>query len=105
MNATTQPGRRGPSIIESIWAEIDSLVDDIHAVDFEDDEVRMLKAQAQGLALALAILLNLYEPNAPAIGYEAQERYEARQAEAEAASVTQPEPTLKVRPRVRKKHA
>lgn len=88
---------RGPSIIERLWAELDSIMDRLMVEGLPvDPEPRMGTAglinlaedyrawgeergKAQGVAYALAMMTNPYRPDVESIKAQAVARWEARQ--------------------------
>lgn len=77
----------GPSIIEKVWAELDAETNTLMAIrgecHFETEEEQELAEEAQrglclGIAKALAIVLNPYEPDVDEIRREAMRRYKTR---------------------------
>lgn len=92
----------GRSLIEILWEELDSIMDRLmddgapepprnHNAPLSAKEAKEFcnsfaewgeeRGQAQGVAYALAIMLNPYQPNVPGVKAEAMERWEARQDE------------------------
>lgn len=75
----------GPSILESIWEQLDGVMRDLmrptmkrNIAGMPDlDEIPTLKGKALGLATALAILMNPYKVDVDAIRSEAVARYKA----------------------------
>jgi hypothetical protein len=82
----------GRSIIEILWEELDTIVDRLHA-DGKPGELKALtgrqiaeqwqaygeeRGQAQGVAYALAVLINPYAPDIEAIRAESVERRKSR---------------------------
>jgi hypothetical protein len=90
----TEP-RNGRTIVqalhEELWKELDTIVDHIMSegepvlsqADIEEYEVEAFRkygewrGQAQGVAYALAVLTNPYQPDVDKIRAEAMERWEA----------------------------
>lgn len=72
------PGLLGRSIKEMLWAELDSVMDDLMGMDLDPD-ANHLKGQALGLATSIAILVNPYGYDIDQIREEALLRWEARQ--------------------------
>jgi hypothetical protein len=69
----------GGSVREMLWAELDDVVDRIQKRVNKDKPPRLRDVgQAQGLALALAILVNPFAYDVDAIRAEAMARYDAR---------------------------
>jgi hypothetical protein len=69
----------GGSVREMLWSELDDVVDKIQRrVDRGKQPLNKHVGQAQGLALALAILVNPFAYDVDAIRVEAMARYEAR---------------------------
>lgn len=93
-NAVSTPGRTegyvvpaGPSIIEKIWAELDAQTDKMMEIrtavalagfgeePFSDAEIHGQKGHCLGLAKALSIILNPYDPDVNEVRREAMRRY------------------------------
>lgn len=94
---------KGRSIIEILWEELDAIVDRLHAdgepaknpgrldTRFEADEALLSdllddwkawgeeRGKAQGVAYALAVMINPYEPNIEAIRQRSIERRKERE--------------------------
>lgn len=71
----------GPSILELVWVELDKVMDVLMAAKLGGELPEPERVgSAQGLALAIAILLNPYKPNINAVRVEAVNRWEGRQA-------------------------
>lgn len=93
----------GKSILDLLWEEMDDVVDLLQEegqpASWADEHVRgrtprdeigvasewqswgERRGRAQGLAYALAVILNPYEPDVPAVKREAMARWDARQDE------------------------
>lgn len=73
----------GPSILESLWKELDSIMVQLMSypspstITPSPDQAKF-RGIAVGLATAIAILINPYERNIDAVRAEAAARYEAR---------------------------
>lgn len=78
----SEPGKHaGPSLRELVFQRLDVVTDRL--MDMRDAGLsdREMVGEAKGLADALAIFTNPYQPNIDAIRVEAMERREARQAD------------------------
>jgi len=90
------PVRPGKSILETLWDELDAIVDRLQADGPPNRELWMKRStpehiadefqeygeergRAQGVAHAIAILTNPYAPNVDAIREEAMRRWEQGQ--------------------------
>lgn len=72
----------GPSILESAWAMLDELVDQIMSdkLSLPGSEEPATVGEALGVARVIALFLNPYNPNVDAVRAEAMQRWEDRQA-------------------------
>jgi hypothetical protein len=73
----------GPTLLEALWAEMDTLMERLMTGQTAEDGGD--KFRAQELAWVLAIVTNPYEPSVDAIRAETMRRWEAAEAEAESA--------------------
>lgn len=83
----------GKSLLEKLWDELDNIMSrlmsdgepDINGHDIYEHDLENYKAwgeergQAQGIAYAIAIIENPYQPNMPGVKARAVERWEAGQ--------------------------
>jgi hypothetical protein len=82
----SHPGKLGRSILEQIWEELDSIMDQLRSSspipEVEGwDGVRdraELRGRAQGIAYAIAVIVNPYAPDVPEVKAEARKRWEKR---------------------------
>lgn len=82
-----RPDCAGRSIRELIEDRLDVQVTEIYTT--ADPSVRLLRtAVAEGLATALALLLNPYRPDVEAVNKTARERYHERLATSQRETVT-----------------
>ena len=85
-------GLAGRSILEMIWEKLDLAYAALqqHAARMDDDPepsiaretLAALKSECKGLATAIAIMTNPYEPSVPDVSKQAGERYTAALAAA-----------------------
>lgn len=72
----------GPSLRELVFRKLDEVMDWLMETEQEGgDELDQKVGEARGLATALAIFTNPYNPSVDAIRAEAMDRWEARNAE------------------------
>lgn len=74
----------GPSIIDLIWQELDESYAELmklmgSKMPGPADAIQQLRGRCAGLAVAIAIMRNPYDPDDDVIRLEAQERWEASQ--------------------------
>jgi len=69
----------GPTLIEALWAEMDSIMERLMTGQASEDGGD--KYRAQELAWVLAIVTNAYDPSVDRIRKEAMARWERQQAE------------------------
>lgn len=69
----------GRSIREMIWEELDNRMDVLLGTSVLPGENTGIPGEARGLAIALSLMYNPYEPSVDAIREEAMERHQARQ--------------------------
>lgn len=79
----SEPGKHaGPSLRELAFKELDAVMDRLMDATLDEQPISPTdRGEAKGLAIALAIFTNPYNPNVDAIRAEAMERWEARNAE------------------------
>lgn len=76
----------GPSLRELLWREMDNQLGKLLAIQEEESPeiVAAQRGHCLGLAKALAIFINPYDPNVDAIRREAMERWEEQRGTVEA---------------------
>lgn len=79
----------GKSILDLLWQELDSIMDDLLDQDTPTDEWD--KGRATGVAYAISLIQNPYLSNVDEVRQEAKRRWQARQA-------NEPMPALRTRP-------
>jgi hypothetical protein len=71
----------GPSLLETLWEELDSIVERLmtgcEAADGRDP------GRAEGVAYAIAVITNPYHPSIPAVREECVRRWNSAQATTE----------------------
>ncbi len=68
----------GPSIVELLWDELDDQFYDLQADIGKSDTLIETRGVCLGLAIALSIVINPYDPNVQAVRDEAMARLDAR---------------------------
>ena len=79
----------GRSLLEMLWEELDSLVDHLYMEDDPEpgdpdsvfQEYGKLQGRAHGVSYAIAVIMNPYKPDLPAIKQEATDRAQDRMEE------------------------
>ena len=87
----SHPGKPGRSILEQIWEELDSIMDQLRSGSPVPEaegwagvrDRAELRGRAQGVALAISIMINPYAPDVPKVKAEARKRWERRNHEGE----------------------
>lgn len=72
---------QGPSIIDLIWEELDESYAELmalHAKGIGSEDYTILRGRCAGLAVAIAIMRNPYDPDDDTIREEAAERHASR---------------------------
>lgn len=67
---------RGPSIIDLMWAELDESYKELKESQTSGNKIEQLRGRCAGLAIAIAIVRNPYDPDDDIIRGEAEERYQ-----------------------------
>ena len=72
----------GPTLRELVFKELDAVMDRLMDATLDEQPISPTdRGEAKGLATALAIFSNPYNPSVDAVRAEALERWEARNAE------------------------